>query len=465
MSSYRARGALILAFGLTVSSVTAWGRELPDFTVLVEQHSPAVVNVSTVQRAASQPRINVPNEQWDEFFRRFFGPEGPGGSLPQPRSLGSGFIISKDGYVLTNNHVVEGAEIIRVRLNDRRELEAQLVGADPRSDLALLKVEAADLPTVKLGRSAALKVGEWVLAIGSPFGFDYSVTAGIVSAIGRSLPNENNENYVPFIQTDVAINPGNSGGPLFNLDGEVVGINSQIYTRSGGFMGVSFAIPIDVAMDVVDQLKNHGHVSRGWLGVVIQEVNRELAESFGLKKPAGALVSRVSAGSPAAAAGLKEGDIIVAFNGTPIDLSADLPHVVGRTRAGSEATIAIVRDGKRKELSVIVGELPDSGAPIAAAGPLASEPSRLGLVVEDLTDATRQRAGVDSGVLVRESDGPAAEAGIQPGDIVTRINNEEIDSVATFALVADTLTPGRSVPVLIVRGQSPTFLALRVPED
>lgn len=462
MRNFRALSALVALMGLVTVASSAWARELPDFTVLVEQHSPAVVNVSTVQKA-SNARLGVPNEQLDEFFRRFFGPEGRAPFSQQPRSLGSGFIISQDGYVLTNNHVVEDAEVIRVRLNDRRELEAQLIGADPRSDLALLKVEAADLPTVKLGQSAGLKVGEWVLAIGSPFGFDYSVTAGIVSAIGRSLPNENNENYVPFIQTDVAINPGNSGGPLFNLDGEVVGINSQIYTRSGGFMGVSFAIPIDVAMDVVDQLKAHGHVSRGWLGVVIQEVSRELAESFGLKKPAGALVSRVSTGSPAEKAGLKEGDIIVEFNGQTIDLSADLPHVVGRTRAGSQATLAIVREGKRQQLSVVVGELPDAADTRVAGGPAATQPTRLGLIVEDLADASRQRAGVTGGVLVRESTGPGAEAGIQQGDVITRINNQEIDSVATFNKVADGLSPGRSVPVLIVRGQSPTFLALRVP--
>jgi len=441
----------------------ASARELPDFTALVEAQSAAVVNVSTVQRAQNYPQVGPRSDELDEFFRRFFGPDGRG--FRQPRSLGSGFIISSDGYILTNNHVVEGAERIVVRLNDRRELEATLVGSDPRSDLALLQVEAKDLPTVKLGRSEALKVGEWVVAIGSPFGFDYSVTAGIVSAKGRSLPNENNENYVPFIQTDVAINPGNSGGPLFNLDGEVVGINSQIYTRSGGFMGVSFAIPIDVAMDVVDQLKSEGHVSRGWLGVVIQEVSRELAESFGLDKPAGALVARVTDGSPAAAAGLREGDIIVEFNGIAIDLSADLPHVVGRTRPGSTAKVAVVRDGKRKLIDVVVGELPDSDEGVASIAPGAREPARLGLVVEPLTDAVRQRSGVEHGVEVRQADGPAAEAGIRPGDVITRLNNKEIDSIDTFSTVVDQLTPGRSVPVLIVRGQAPTFLALRVPEE
>ena len=269
------------------------------------------------------------------------------------------------------------------------------------------------------------------------------------------MPTENNENYVPFIQTDVAINPGNSGGPLFNLDGEVIGINSQIYTRSGGFMGVSFAIPVDVALDVVDQLKAHGKVSRGWLGVVIQEVNRDLAESFGLDKPSGALVARVIEGGPAAKAGLHEGDIILEFNGQHVDLSADLPHFVGRAHPGSEAQLVIMRAGKRETLNIVVGELADlNDGQVAAAGPGASPvPSRIGVVVEALTDPIQQRAGVDHGVRVVEASGPAAEAGIREGDIVTRLNNQEIDSPATFSKVVDSLTPGRSVPVLIVRGR------------
>src|SRR5690606_16325520 len=271
-------------------------------------------------------------------------------------SLGSGFIISKDGYILTNNHVIQNADEIIVRLNDRRTLEAKLIGADETTDLALLKVEAKDLPTVRLGNSDALEVGEWVVAIGSPFGFDYSVTAGIVSAKGRSLPNDN---YVPFIQTDVAINPGNSGGPLFNLDGKVVGINSQIYTRSGGFMGVSFAIPINVAMEVSEQLKDKGRVSRGWLGVVIQEVNKELAESFGLEKAAGALVAQIVPGSPADSADLQNGDIITHFNGKPILMSSDLPHQVGRVKPGSKVSMDVVRNGKRRKVSVTIGTLPD----------------------------------------------------------------------------------------------------------
>ncbi len=464
----------IAALGWSImTSAAALARELPDFTTLVEKYSPAVVNVSTTQRADRQGPSSG-NPDMDEFFRRFFGPDGrpqtpDGGGSPfgQRRSLGSGFIISADGYILTNNHVVEDAAEIIVRMNDRRELVATVVGADPRSDLALLKVESNNLPTVKLGHSNNLKPGEWVLAIGSPFGFDYSVTAGIVSATGRSLPTENNENYVPFIQTDVAINPGNSGGPLFNLDGEVIGINSQIYTRSGGFMGVSFAIPVDVALDVVDQIKAHGKVARGWLGVVIQEVNRDLAESFGLDKPSGALVARVLEGGPAAKAGLHEGDIILQFNEEHVDLSADLPHFVGHARPGSEAQLLIVRNGKRETLEVIVGELPDvdAGQVATAAPDGAPVPSRIGVVVEGLAEPLSQRAGVDHGVRVVEANGPAAEAGIREGDIITRLNNQEIDSPATFAKVVEALTPGRSVPVLIVRGQAPTFLALRVPAE
>jgi serine protease Do len=476
VSTMRLRCALlgIAALGWSImTSAAALARELPDFTTLVEKYSPAVVNVSTTQRADRQGPSSG-NPDMDEFFRRFFGPDGrpqtpDGGGSPfgQRRSLGSGFIISADGYILTNNHVVEDAAEIIVRMNDRRELVATVVGADPRSDLALLKVESNNLPTVKLGHSNNLKPGEWVLAIGSPFGFDYSVTAGIVSATGRSLPTENNENYVPFIQTDVAINPGNSGGPLFNLDGEVIGINSQIYTRSGGFMGVSFAIPVDVALDVVDQIKAHGKVARGWLGVVIQEVNRDLAESFGLDKPSGALVARVLEGGPAAKAGLHEGDIILQFNEEHVDLSADLPHFVGHARPGSEAQLLIVRNGKRETLEVIVGELPDvdAGQVATAAPDGAPVPSRIGVVVEGLAEPLSQRAGVDHGVRVVEANGPAAEAGIREGDIITRLNNQEIDSPATFAKVVEALTPGRSVPVLIVRGQAPTFLALRVPAE
>ncbi|MEQ8857822.1 MAG: DegQ family serine endoprotease [Pseudomonadales bacterium] len=450
-----------------LASAAVAARELPDFTRLVEANAPAVVNISTVQHRDAPARSNSRNEELEEFFRRFFPPDSERPQLPydRPRSLGSGFVLESDGLILTNNHVVEDADEIIVRFNDRREISAELVGADPRSDLAVIKVDAQDLPTVKLGRSERLKVGEWVLAIGSPFGFDYSVTAGIVSAKGRSLPTERNENYVPFIQTDVAINPGNSGGPLFNLDGEVVGINSQIYSNSGGFMGVSFAIPIDVAMEVVRQLKETGRVARGWLGVVIQEVNRDLAESFGLKRPHGALVTRVLEDSPAERAGLKTGDIIVRFGDTPIDFSSDLPHVVGRVPVGSESKLLVVRDGKEMNIGVTIGELAErEAAEFGFAAPEDGAPSRIGLQVEELPEAMAQRLDISGGVRVTEVEGPAGEAGVAPGDVITRLNNQEVSDVATFHELVEALPAGRSVPVLVIRGEAPRFLALRVPE-
>lgn len=464
-------GLLLLGMLTTALAPAAEARNLPDFTELVEKASPAIVNISTVQRADSRPSglpRGIDPDDLPEFFRHFFRgmPEGGAPSQRERRSLGSGFIISSDGFIITNNHVVDGADEIFVRLIDRREYVATVVGTDPRSDLALLRVEADDLPTVEIGESASLKVGEWVLAIGSPFGFDYSVTAGIVSAKERSLPDRNRENYVPFIQTDVAINPGNSGGPLFDLEGRVVGINSQIFTRSGGFMGLSFAIPIDIAMDVIEQLEETGTVSRGWLGVLIQDVNRDLAESFGLDKPAGALVARVVEDSPAAAAGTQPGDIIVEFAGRSIDLSSDLPHIVGRTRAGSEQPMVIVREGERMTLTVKVGELADTGAGVATQPPGRSAQNPLGLVVEDLPENAAQRLGVSAGVQVTAvEDGVAARAGIRRGDVVTRLNNEEVTSAADFQRIAAELPAGRSVPVLVVRGGNPTFLALRIPEE
>ena len=463
-----ATGTCVAMLGLiALAPVAAHARELPDFTPLVEKNAAAVVNISTVQK--NSPHSEAPqgrSDELDEFFRRFFPPDGSRGMpFARPRSLGSGFVLSDDGYILTNNHVVEDADEIMVRFNDRREMTAKLIGSDPRSDLALLKVDAGGLPTVRIARGDDLKVGEWVLAIGSPFGFDYSVTAGIVSAKGRSLPTEQNENYVPFIQTDVAINPGNSGGPLFNLDGEVVGINSQIYSNSGGFMGVSFAIPIDVAMDVVDQLKASGKVARGWLGVVIQEVSRDLAESFGLSRPHGALVTRVLEDGPADQAGLREGDIIVAFGDRQIDFSSELPHVVGRARVGSEVPMQVVREGKEITIDVEVGALPDRPGEVAAAsGPDAAAPSRLGMTVETPPAALRERLGIDGGVQVQDVQGAAEEAGIRPGDVITRLDNRPIADAEAFAQIADSLEAGRSVPVLIIRGQTPTFLALRVPD-
>ena len=379
--------------------------------------------------------------------------------------MGSGFIISSDGYILTNYHVIEGANQIIVSLADRRERVAKVVGKDKLSDLALLKIKAKDLPTVQLGSSAKLQVGEWVVAIGSPFGFQHSVTAGIVSAKGRSLPDPNG-NYVPFIQTDVAINPGNSGGPLFNMKGQVVGINSQIFTRSGGFMGLSFAIPIDVAMDVVDQLKATGKVSRGWLGVLIQRVDRDLAQSFKLDRAEGALVTQVFAGSPAAKAGIKEGDIIVKFAGKDIDLSSDLPHVVGLTKPDTTVDVVVVRNSKRKTLKVTVGKLDESKVnSIAQAEGGSASSNRVGMDVKDLTAEEKARLGVDKGVLVvNVTDGPAAAAGIQSGDVITTINNQWVDSSEQFDRLVEKLKPDVAIPVRVVRNRTPQYLVLKITQ-
>ena len=452
----------LLTFLLAVSWTSAHA-DLPDFRDLVKETSPAVVNISTVQHAQQKSALSgqygMPDDM-PEIFRHFFGRQFPQGPVPRrdSNSLGSGFIVSEDGYILTNNHVVQDADEIIVRLNDRRELEAVLIGADPSSDLAVLKVDADDLPTVELGDSDKLDVGEWVVAIGSPFGFDYSVTAGIVSAKGRSLPNEN---YVPFIQTDVAINPGNSGGPLFNLDGQVVGINSQIYTRSGGFMGVSFAIPINVAMDVAEQLKSKGKVSRGWLGVVIQEVNKDLAESFGLDRAAGALVVQVVDGSPAENSGLVSGDIIVKVNGKDVQLSSDLPHLIGRLRAGDTAKLSVVRAGKRKTIDVEIGALPESDdIQLSSNTPPAERKSnRLGLVVSDIPAGKSNELGV---VVTDVNRGPASMSGVVRGDVITMINGQRISSVADFERVVQDLPSNRSVPMRIVRRGQASFIPLRV---
>jgi len=442
--------------------------QLPDFTPLVESASPAVVNISTKQHvqahgaAAQMPDL----EGLPPIFREFFGhsfPAPPEGQQPDAQSLGSGFIISADGYVLTNNHVVADADEIIVRLPDRSELEATLVGADPRTDVALLKIEATGLPTVRLGDSSALKVGEWVLAIGSPFGFDHTVTAGIVSATGRNLPSES---YVPFIQTDVAINPGNSGGPLFNLQGEVIGINSQIFTRSGGFMGLSFAIPIDVAMDVANQLRTEGKVSRGWLGVAIQEVNRDLAESFGLERPAGALVAQVMDGGPAAKGGLRVGDVILSVDGHAIDMSADLPHLIGAIKPNTKAKLEIVRDGERETLTVQIGALPDEGEEAAAAERNAEKSNnRLGVKVSELTAEQKRSLDLPGGVVITEvSSGPAAMIGLRPGDVITHLNNQAIDSVSTFARVAEQLPKNRSVSMRVLRQGRASFITFKLAE-
>lgn len=443
--------------------------QLPDFTPLVENASPAVVNISTKQKVPARgANPHMPDlEGLPPIFREFFEhsiPRMPGGEQQrEAQSLGSGFIISADGYVLTNNHVVADADEIIVRLPDRSELEAKLVGADPRADVALLKVEATGLPTVKLGQSSSLKVGEWVLAIGSPFGFDHTVTAGIVSATGRNLPNES---YVPFIQTDVAINPGNSGGPLFNLQGEVIGINSQIFTRSGGFMGLSFAIPIDVAMDVSDQLRADGKVSRGWLGVVIQEVNRDLAESFGLERPAGALVAQVMDGGPAAKGGLRVGDVILSVDGQDIDMSADLPHMIGTIKPNTRARLGIVRDGERETLNVTIGALPEEGEEVAATDSRTEKSSnRLGVKVTELSAEQKRSLDLPGGVVVSEVlNGPAAMIGLRSGDVITHLNNQAIDSASTFGRVAEQLPKNRSVSMRVLRQGRASFITFKLAE-
>ncbi len=450
--------------------------ELPDFTRLVEQNSPGVVNISTTRK---EPPLEFPDnlqlpdlpdsEALRDFLRRFLerhpggqeGPEAPG--APNANSLGSGCIISSDGYIITNHHVIDGADEITVRLSDRREFRARVVGSDPRSDIALLKIDATDLPVLRLGSSEKLKVGEWVLAIGSPFGFEHSATAGIVSAKGRSLPSEQ---YVPFIQTDVAINPGNSGGPLFNLKGEVVGINSQIYSRTGGFMGLSFAIPIDVAMDVVQQLKETGKVTRGWLGVYIQEVTKELADSFGMDQPRGALVAQVLPDSPAARAGIEVGDIILALDGKPIERSSDLPPLVGRYRAGSRAEVTLLRNGKELRLPVTIEALPEEGGLQAAGGsPGSLSLERLGLVVKPLDEAKRRALKLDHGVEVaRVGRGPARDAGLRAGDVIVRIDSQVVQGLDDFRQRIEAIAPGHSVALLVQREGGPVFVPLRIPE-
>lgn len=448
--------------------------QLPDFTALVEESSPAVVNISTRQKPqaamAGRGQLTIPElEGLPPIFRDFFehafpAPRSPDNQRRQEaQSLGSGFIISADGYILTNNHVVADADEIIVRLSDRSELLAELVGTDTRTDVALLKVEGKDLPVVRTGKSKDLKVGEWVLAIGSPFGFDHSVTAGIVSAKGRNLPNDN---YVPFIQTDVAINPGNSGGPLFNLSGEVVGINSQIFTRSGGFMGLSFAIPMEVAMDVADQLKHSGKVERGWLGVVIQEVNKDLAESFGLDKPAGALVVQILEDSPAARGGIQLGDVILGMNGKQVVMSADLPHLVGALKPGDSARLDVMREGKRQTLKVKVGAAPgESGDAVAgkARGDGKRMENPLGISVTELTAEQKKMIDLETGVLIQDVyEGPAAMIGLRPGDVITHLNNQQVDSVKSFNTIVQKLPRDRSLSMRVLRQGRASFITFKL---
>jgi len=465
---------VFLGMFLLVSMQAVQANNLPSFTGLFKDTSPSVVNISTTQKVQTgMPELpegfEIPEmpegSPFGELFKYFFehdGDESP--SYRDAKSLGSGFIISKDGYVLTNYHVIKGADEIIVRLSDRRELMAEVIGEDKRSDVALLKIEATGLPVAKIGKSSTLEVGEWVLAIGSPFGFDHSATAGIVSAKGRSLPREN---YVPFIQTDVAINPGNSGGPLFNQAGEVVGVNSQIYSRTGGYMGLSFAIPIEVAMNVADQLKTSGRVSRGWLGVLIQDVTRDLAESFGMKQPRGALVAKVLPNSPAEKAGAKVGDIIVKFDGKEVLNSSNLPPIVGSSKVGVLIPVEIIRESRRKTLNVKLGELPeDDDVQAKAREPASKTTNRIGVTVSELSDEDMESLEIEQGVVVDHvTNGAASRAGVRKGDIILSVDNTAVKSAKQFQSVIDELPAGKSVALLVQRGGSPTFLALKIPES
>lgn len=458
------RCKLVLCLVLILGSFgVAEARSLPEFTDLIENKSPAVVKINTIEHAGNaSPRQTYPQDVPD-IFKHLFEPRNQ--PQQEQRSMGSGFVVSADGYILTNNHVVEGADEISVRLSDHREFEAKVVGTDSRSDLALLKVQAKDLPTLEFADSEKLKVGEWVLAIGSPFGLDFTASAGIVSAIGRSIPTERNENYVPFIQTDVAINPGNSGGPLFNMDGKVVGINSQIYTRSGGSIGLSFAIPSNVAVDVIEQLKNKGKVDRGWLGVAIQEVDRDLAKSFGLSKPTGALIQQIEPGSPAAKSGLEIGDIILSFNGKSIDQSADLPHLVGRVAPGKKVPVDIMREGKQKRLTIEVGQLnvgsePQVGSDDGYPG------DRLGLVVEALDPRQQQAWRLSGGVVVAQVQpgSPAANAGIRAGDVIAQLGFYSVENVEGYNQLLETLPNNTLLPIRFFREGRPAYRSFIIPD-
>ena len=427
---------------------------LPEFREIVRDSSPAVVKIVVQQNVTRGGQGQPGPQEMPEYLRRFFEFRGEPPGQQERMAMGSGFIVSSDGYIVTNNHVVDGADSVLVRLSDRREFDAEVVGTDPRSDLALLRVDAKDLPSLTLAQGEDLEVGEWVLAIGSPFGLDYSVTAGIVSAMGRSLPTENNENYVPFIQTDVAINPGNSGGPLFNLEGEVVGVNSQIFTRSGGSIGLSFAIPVSVVRNVVDQLKDQGHVTRGWLGVTIQDVDKNLAESFGLSRPRGALVVQVAPDGPADKGGLEAGDVIISFDDDDIPASADLPHVVGLVAPNTVVAVEIVRNRKHKTLKVKVGGLDaEDSFSLATGAGSDGEVDRLGMVVETAAPEVLERFGINGGVVVREvlPDSVASDAGVIPGDIVTLVGTSPIKSAAAYEEAVAALSGGSSVPLRLIR--------------
>jgi serine protease Do len=412
----------------------------PDFTHLVVQSGPAVVNISVTKEAKAQAVPFDENDPMFQFFKHF--------GVPMPkqapmRGIGSGFIVSPDGYILTNAHVVDGVDEVHVKLTDRREFNAKVVGTDKKTDVALIKIKATNLPTVRIGNSDAVQVGQWVVAMGSPFGFENSVTAGIVSAKSRSLPGGG---YVPFIQTDVAVNPGNSGGPLFDLNGDVIGINSQIYSASGGYMGLSFAIPIDVAMQVKDALQKYGHVTRGRIGVAVQNVNQSLAQSFGLPKPEGALVSSVDEKGPAKSAGIKAGDVILAWNGTAIDESSQLPVLVAETKPGERAQVKVWRNGAERTLGLTVGTMPDEKVASAGEANPNANSGKLGLMVQQ----------GDDGLVVQQASGPAAAAGVQAGDVILGVNDQPVKSVSQLRKAVE--RAGKHVALLVQRGDATVYV-------
>ena len=460
--------ALFLSF-----SVSAIAKDLPDFTELAEKQGPSVVNISVTQVVQGQGIGGFPgmpnDEAFNELFRRFGlpipgVPGGPGGQVPpqefKSNSLGSGFIISADGYILTNAHVVNEADEVIVKLSDKREFKAKIIGADRRTDVALLKIDASGLPKVTVGDPGKLRVGEWVAAIGSPFGLENTMTAGIVSAKGRALPQEN---FVPFIQTDVAINPGNSGGPLFNLKGEVVGINSQIYSRSGGSMGLSFAIPIDVAIEVSTQLKSSGKITRGWLGIAIQEITKDLAESFGMKNTNGALIAGVEKSSPAEKGGLEPGDVITKFDGKPIITSSDLPRAVGAAKPGKKAAVEVLRKGTIRGLNVTVGESPSEKEEVASnKNVVKPEINRIGLVLRELTAQQKKALNGKNGLLVADAQGLAAQAGIRRGDVVLGLNNAEVQSLEQFNKQLAAVAAEKTIALLIQRGENTLYVPIKL---
>lgn len=448
---------------------------LPDFSDLVERTGGAVVNIRTTERVkpGQQGMMTPEDEEMQEFFRRFFGvplprpqPQpSPRGRRPSPqqeeevpRGVGSGFIISADGFILTNAHVVEGADEVYVTLTDKREFKAKIIGVDKRTDVAVVKVDGTNMPRLTIGDPNKLRVGEWVIAIGSPFGLDNTVTAGIISAKARDTGD-----YLPLIQTDVAVNPGNSGGPLINMRGEVVGINSQIYSRSGGYMGISFAVPIDEAMRVAEQLRATGRVTRGRIGVQIGEVTKDVAESLGLSRAQGALVQRVEPGGPAEKGGLEAGDIILKFNGTPIEKSSDLPRLVGATKPGTRSTLTIWRKGASKDVALTVAELePEKVAKKDERKAKPEQaPNALGLVVSDLSDAQKKELRIDGGVIVDAAEGPAGRAGLRAGDVILQINNSDVKDARQFNALVSKLDPKKMAVVLVRRGDASQFVPIR----